>query len=938
MLLSSLSLEIWFALASRLHAADFWALLACGDPLLIHKLRSCAILTSIDMNQTNYTNVIAAMAHINLNKLRSLSVDVCAHSVLTHPSVIAQLPSLARFEWIAKLSTGMPSWEMQFVPHTYRLEEVDIASVMPALEHFSFHLPEARNTSYEGRPRFKLPESLTSLIFEMEPRQPNLHSPFFDMPPHLTRLYCHGLQLLSEVNLAEVLPRTLTALGGTIVTHHAAFQEDGTVDPWRRLAEQAAPNGTLEMRVSAWLSCERLVALLNCDDPVWRDYVPPEHDSYLYEVMEFHAMRFKGWGSIRLLPNLVELSVSAIPHDGEDDLFELVPIDMIYLPSNITALETTQYVCTSKRSLWWPPNITSIKNLGARWNSNDAALISAHHVEDFYVTLQSLAPHKVSPLIADYSFGTYPIDAAFFNSLSQYLTKLSITVVFSVKDIGLFPKTLTYLKLASHSPRIVINDDVMEATRHFSGLVLRDSGIPISQISDVELKSRYALKLETVPSVSSLPLFWPPSLATLILPRASTLLLDILPKSLTHYEFDQVTVTDGFFKHVGDRLPWLLRIVSTEHLKKAVERYYDSREGRYIGSVEFHLSSLSLPHLYAHTESLNLDFCKELHVSSLAGFTRLRSIESTALITFEGAPLLLDNLPPMVESIKMAYTGPQINDSILLKVPPHIRRLRIATLAITLVTVATTFASGAHGSELNETTLKTGFVGLLASFGGRIIAKDTPLKLYLTPSSSLSFPSIITSIDLPTDTGDRLFYVILPPALTSLRVVKSLCVLNGALSSLPSTLLNLEFSEDNSLIDEFVPQLPTLRALRLPRNSKLTSVALNRLPSTLQTLNLHSAVSINDTGIASLPSSITDLDISWASISSLALLPRGLTALDIANCESVASGDPSALPRSLTSLRAPTKLLEGCSLDILPHLASSKATTAAEDLTGLFDS
>lgn len=940
MALSSLSLEIWLGLAARLSFPDFWALLACGDQILIRKLRSSAILTSLNINLVNTKAFTSAVKHINLGKLKTLSVEASAHEVLSQPSLVARMPFLTRFDWTVERINGKSMWEMLLKPNTTNYQDIDIASTMPSLEHFGFYFLQATAYRNMERTKFILPESLTSLILEWSVSRVDMHSPIFNMPPNLTRLYCHGVSLLSTHNLTTVLPRSLTALGASVPVRDDAQPHDDWKGRWRRVAEDIHPDPTLEMRVSEWLSCERLRDLVNCEDPVWSEYIPPERESYLEELMMFHKNRYTGWGALRFLPNLVEISVSAYRGDDDESIDE-VPIDPIYLPPTITSLETRHRVYIGSRTLWWPPNITSFNSgeysvpLGSILDRKDVPC-QLTLLADSDALFESLPPHKFNPTSASKHY----LDAKLTASLPHHLVKMSIWTEYKLKCIGLLPKTLTFLELKAHRMAYtVLNSDVLELTKSYSGLVLRESGIPLSQINDPALNSIYDVNFSSDASASTLPPFWPPGLTYLKLAQASPLLLDILPKSITHYDFECVGVSDGFFKRVGDTLPWLLRSISEDDLIHAVKRYYDTREGRHIANVILRISAAAcLPHFYAHAERITLDCFADVRASDFAGFTKLRKLKTVACFSIENATSLFDYLPPTIESVDIDCREEQIDDSILLKVPEGIHKLRLRYLPMSLATVATSFASGAYGDELNEATLEAGYVDIIDSFYGRVLVKETPLNLFATPSSSLLFPTTIASIDLITDIGDPIFYSILPASLTNLRIVKALAVSDEALSSLPSALLHLEFCEDNSLTGEFISDLPMLLTLKLPRNGKITSAALARLPSTLETLNLHVSTYINDLAIEYLPPSITDLDISWAMLSCAAfmLLPRGLTALDIENCESLDTADVADLPPSLTSLRAPYTLLKHCTPDILPLLVITEKSKG-QSMGGLFD-
>lgn len=933
-------MEIWLALAARLPLSDFWALLACGDQLLIRKLRSNALITSLNINHNNVALFLSAVKHIKLDKLSSLSVSVSAHIVLTLPSIVSRMPFLTRFDWTAERLDGDSMWELPLRKEDNSIQDVDIASIMPALEHFGFYFLRATAYAYSGRIKFILPESLTSLIFEVPVPHLNLHSPIFNMPPNLTRLYCHGLDLLSTQNLSVNLPRSLTALGGSIPSSGSTTwpPPNGWPDDWRRLSDEVHPELPLEMEAIDWLCCGRLRDLVNCEEPVWSDYVPPEHNSHLPALMEFHKNRFAGWGALRYLPNLVELSVSSYSDRHEVG----VPIDTIYLPPTITSLDARNEVFIGERTIWMPPSITSFTSpdrnalRGARNNQ-----VQLYRFEDPDIKLEAPPPHKLDlAKQLNYSLGNVRLHSAFAKELPHYLTKLAVWADFKLEDIGLLPKSLTFMELKSlRGSYTVINSTVLELTKSYSGLVFRESGIPLSQIADPALDLIYDVKFSNEATASSLPPFWPPGLAQLYMSQCSPLLIDTLPKSLTHYTFGNITVTDGFLKRIGDASPWLLRSVSNADLEFAVKKHFDSREGRDIESVSLKFSALnSFPHLRAHTEKLTLDCWSKLHASDFAGFTKLRKLTTAKKQSIQDATLLFDYLPPTIKSVEIDCLDSQMNDSILSRVPEDIHKLRMRHMPMTLATVATTFVSGEYGDELNEATLEAGFVDVIDAFFGRVLAKETPLKLLATPPSSLHFPTTITSIDLPTDIGDPIFYSVLPASLTNLRIVKAFGLFDSALASLPSALLHLEFCEDNALTDEFVSHLPMLRTLKLPRNSKITSSALSKLPTSLETLNLHVATYINDTGISTLPVMITDLDISWSTISpeGLSMLPRGITALDVENCESLDFADPSQLPPSLITLRAPVKLLARCTSDILPLLSTSAVPTE-QGMTGLFD-
>lgn len=945
----SLPPDTWLILARRLDISDIWALMACGDRSLSRKLCHNSILTSLNITSDNIAHVRSFFKFNRLDKVSSLSIATCHSEILQRPEIKSLMHTLRRFDsYELKESSEEQHWllPMQFLN---QIDEIwfNVETLFPSLEELCLTINQ--HAPYPPTMCLRLPESLQRLDL----RTPFINTHHFDLPPCLTHLNAFSF-VISRYSL-DALPRTITTLG-------CRFNPD--ID-WARVNPE---NDPLETRVSSWLPISRLRELLQCDNPDWDQFVPPEHrTAHLAEVENFHASRFKGWGYFRYLPLLTDLSL--LGNSNAHGYPSRVGFDSVRCPTTIKKLSLCLAHTSLEHTTDWPSNITHLN-----------FLFSSHHLSErsrypknLYrfqqssrFTLESSVP-EIDPS------SQFP-ETLNFSALPSNLTSLTYDYKTDqpLSIIGELPRTLTHLDLANIVP--CTSQHILQLTKHYSGLIIRESGIPLSEVAatmpgwdDESLQSSLDLpphpqsssyspssssyspsssssySPSSTSSSASLPHFWPPYLTSLHLNAGCALLLDILPKSLLDYEIDLVELGDDTVERIANVRPSLLQNVSIDRLERAVRIFYDSRPGRVLGEIRFDLTVEGcFPVFREHTEKLDLTSLfsgdKQFDVSIFGGFKKLRKLVSTSTLHLPEGSHLLEFLPNCISTVDITIQPGNVLDSIMLDLPDHIHKLRISDMPMTLATIGKMFSSGDYDEELNDATVEACFVDLMDSYDGRVMARRTIFDLTLTPISCLHLPTTITSIDLPTDINNSIFYSMLPATLTNLRIVVPLAVTDVALSHLPASLLHLELTEDRGLSDACTQHLPLLKTLSLPSNSRLTSAALQTLPTSLETLNVRAASLINDIGISSLPISLTDLNISWSRITHRALLhlPRGLTRLDMEFCENLSSSEanPESLPSTLTSLNAPPTFLNRLPREKFPMLTLAESKS---EMTSIFD-
>lgn len=907
--LSHLSLEIWLSLARLVTVSDLWALVACGDRQLSRKLRSNSILTAIDIDESNIYMMSSLVKQKRLDRVSELFVDASNYDLLAMLSPALSLSSMRSLDFatVDHPSPTESGW--------YSFQEVfNVAELMPCLEHFGlFCWPGAGSKGLMRR--FIFPDSLTSLC--MTGVTDIAFAPSINIPPHLRRLDCHNIVVISESSdgssTIRSLPTSLTSLGVSMDCHES--------ETWSR---NSTALKDMAYTCDPQLSCERLRELIydKKDDHLiqWEDLIPQNwHHDFLEPVRAMHKNRFRGWGSFHHLPLLTDLSLSDI--GGQ---YHSVAVDVVCLPASITKLSFNGSIQNALKP-WFPPNITALHSPHKPLYTPEQPYPTIPYLKELTTPyMQAKSPHRDIPLTS-FNSSSYAFDPALTPMLPSTLTYLSLgsgDIHFSI--IGLLPRTLTELECYNYPMK---HTDLVDLSRQYSGLLKRED-------------ESHSLMNVQEGAHKEIPHFWPPNLMSLALYSACASLMELLPKTLTYYRIIQLSVQDEVFPRLVAHLPSaLVDMTDAKSIHRAIQNLYDSRQGRLISGVETDFTAEgSFPHLGPITEKIDLSmFHPVMKASNFAQFTKLRKLVSTKQVSISDCSDIFQYLPPTIKTVDIDCKDAEVCDAILLALPADLHKLRLRTMPITLATVKTTFNDGEQGHELNDATLEAGFADLIDAEFGRVLVKTTPIDLLLTPPSTLQFPLTISSIDLSTDIGDPIFYALLPSTLTNLRIVDAPGVTNESLSSLPASLRHLEFTKDNSLTSICTSSLPMLLSFILPTNGKLTSEALFTLPKSLKTLNLRSALLVNDSGVSALPLSITSLNISWACISDrvLPMLPRELTELDIENCELLASASPESLPPSLTKLVAPQGMLDKCTPELFPLLTNTQS--AGTEMTGLFD-
>ena len=894
-----LPLEIWHVLSPLLTLTDFWSLVACGNRLMTQRLLSHSLITVIDLNDCNRSLV---WKFLSLNRVDKLVHLLSSSYTTAQPHVAARLPFLKSWHWICGterfLQLPVISEHVQLDPSDPNVSVFDLAACCPSLETFNFELTcDAMMLRREHH--FILPESLTTLGIA-EPGHQGFKPHLVNIPSQLTSLSLGDIFQVNE-SFIEILPKSITSL-------NAYFCGD---EHWKRCRNFDEIEPPVELVIAPWVNESRLSELIHGENPPhWSDILPVQHHSFIDALEKLWKNRFKGWGSLRLLPRLRHLSAhKSSAFNG------MKTLDTILLPSSLTSLEIGEFFCIERISQW-PLNI---KHLKLHENRDYLYNIPSH--------LASYSDQRLAMAVENNSCASRPClwpsirhSMPEISEMPHNLTYLALysSNVLQLSVIGLLPRSLTHLDLVIFP---CSNQDVLDLACDYSGVVLRKSDSPIPkscQCASGDDAQRKACLATPKPS------FWPPSLTRLALSHGCTLLLDVLPKSLTSYTIRTVFVENDLLERLAIECPHYLRSISFQELNKATERYYDSREDRKINARMRISTNLSFPIIGAYAETIDLYTFDRFHASQFSKFTKLHTLSSPHAAKIFEAWLIFHFLPTTIRYVDINCNANEMIDYVLLTVPNDLISLKIQHLTITLSTVGTTFASGDCGSELNETTLEASVMDLLDSFGHKVKIEEKSIYLALTPISSLSLPNTITSIDLPSDIGNLEFYSMLPSSLTNLRIIKPLKVDNKIFWNLPASLLHLTLEEDQSLTDPCTEKLPpNLKTFKLPLNAKLTNKAIKTLPKTIETLNLHSSLQIDDGALPHLPITLTDLDISWANISpaGLKLLPRGLRSLDIEFAEPLdETCDASHLPSSLTKLRAPLVLLSKCNSSLLPQL------------------
>ena len=798
---------------------------------------------------------------------------------------------------------------------------LNLALLMPFLEHFLISAATGSGPGLFTALTLKItfPDSLRSLeAYDVPELKLDV------LPPHLTKLHAPASSYFDHDFILS-LPQTITSLELRIVE----FDES-----WRFYQSETIFRNCIEHEVSDWLSRRQIRDILASNDPDWSSILPPDvNESISTRLKELHARRFDGIGLAHRLPNLTHLGLYHRNWAGECSLDPLrlpdtikslrfegsfgyppEPIGRDSWPSSLTTLffSAAQHLIPSDL----PPHVTCI--------GNATECVSSPPYDPNGYQSYERSPNDGNITDAIRCWGNTVSRRSFDFSYTDGLHTILIMSgpfrrALTLEQISTLPRTLTRLEYP------FIQDEFSQISKlgeRFPSLPLRIRGTPSS--------------LASIKPKEGEESFWPPNLTSLKAQILSDFFLSLLPSSLTEYHFGEIVFDSELAYSIAQEMSDHLKVVSNDTLLASSRALWQVSTRRFF-KPQLLYNGDCLPHLYPFTQSIDLSFMSSVSAAQFHGFKVLHTITcELEHCDISNARFLWQYLPPTLTHLHLNSKKLDFTEEFLLEMPSNIKKLKLPQLPRTLMSAAIMFPTGKYGTELNESTLEEAYNGFIASFDGRVEIGDVVTDILLTPTDTLEgLPSNILSINLPSDTGNIHFYHILPPSLTKLQLNRAILG-DDQVQLLPASLVYLQIDEGLSISTEGMKHIPQLTTLKLRSNSRLTSGSIPFLPSTLTCLDLHS-VPFTDTFIDRLPTGITDLDISWSSISqdALKLLPRGLTSLDIEYGERLETADPSGLPPSLTSLRAPVGLAERITSELLPNLV--KVEAPSEVLTDLFD-
>ena len=949
-----------------LTASDLWALVACGDLLLASRLRNYPILERLQLEPSNVGRFSSFVAHGRLDKIHSLRLSEIlpstALTALSSPQLLARLPYLRSFTIQNIMSPHVlfaptEKWTKGAGTH----QDFDLSVVMPSLESFSFSIDEFDHT--QQKMRLSFPPTLHSIQLT---GHYGIIAAELVYPPHLTILNLDRARILSRETISR-LPKTITSI-------EAAFAQD---NEW---SHNGVFTDILEGKVFPHVPAHTLRELLDCNDPDWSFYASHErYIDHLEDLKALHAARFCGWGCVRLLPNLAHLRIVNYYVDGRpwcQPLF--LPSTLTSLGLGLAAFNAPPLLC----SVAWPPRLTKLFS-SSRYVDYEQLPLSLTEVSspnyhfisppmevlafDPSLTLTPISntEHSSKPstlsarTAAPHNLPSDMMTVAMANMLLVWdreapvppfleglhtLKYHSFDKATTISHISCFPRSLTFLQVGflhfTASDLLPLKRDY-SCPQHFPNallgeLMLASPEFGYQSSEETSMNSTAAISSS---GLTALPPLWPPNLQTFKALHSNMLppqIIPCLPPTLTHYSIDEIAFDYRSVDLVAKILPHMLQMVSKSILAEAMRVLWEVSEHRFF-DPRFWFGDDCFEPLFPITTTLDLDHTSICRIERFSGFQKLHTI-IFGQTKIDEPDHLFQYLPPTVTCIDMSRTKAEVSEYLLITMPPNVTRLEVKEIPITLACVHSTFPSGAFGSELNLSTLEAAGESFFKSFGDRIKVSFHFVDMNLTPFHWVQrLPSIITSIDLNSDTSDERFYSILPDSLTSLRIAKPTKLTDAVVPLFPASLLYFDATGDMALSYAGIKALPSLISLKLPSNSRLTYEIIPILPRTLEVLHINSA-RITNTHIEHLPPHMTDLQIAWADIEpeALALLPRGLLSLNIQHAEFLAEADPSPLPPTLTRLLAPPGMMERVSAENFPLLVKGEAEAPSFE-SGLFD-
>lgn len=972
--LESLSDDVWELLFQFLDLSHIWALLSTGSRILGIKLTRRMILPHVNIRRTNFELLKAFERRTGWSHLLSLQANISSPDIgqiLDHyPALRARLPLLTSLKVTAPYSG---QWAAQNVINSSQ----NFVDTFPSLKRLQIHL--TGDDSFSSRLLF--PNTLTSIEMKgVVAYRSSLEREPIQLPPLLTRYHWISGPHLDEI-ATLTLPNTLTSLEARFEfpIQDCLVSSEEVLDPLftlgftprelRELLDDDHPNWS-NMRIPI-----RKTPLSDPDDTFGDSEGNVSEEGFFgpndghFPLVDIHRVRNERFGRLRRLKKLVHLSARI------DEVY-VAPWDLLNMPSSLTSLSVPLPRFVEPDAI--------INALNHTLEEPERSTVVSERIEFISTFVRECLPPKLihydMPILTDWAYvyrrskpslmllrAQLPRNLISFsnelfsctaespkaiNDIIQYSDMLSIDrsrvalpsswtnfaglqtldlgrgLEFAFEKIALLPPTITKFSASTR--------DISE----LPALIHRYSDLATQRRNLLRLESEY--KIEPSENVR----FWPPLLTDLRLGGASILLLDVLPKSLTSYLFNELTVGSEAIAEISRFSPHLLRCVNEESLERATRILFNLFEGRDVAKVSFSLDSYdTFPHLWKTTEEISLAPFRYVRASDFANFERLKTIiDHRGAVDHEIAAWI----PSSVDTVDFSRnsTSKQVfQDCFLVRMPNTVKSVKLPLLRRTLATVHHTFPTGAYGTELNDETLIQSSNDLLASEkgSGRIVSGEySSLEGFsVSCSNGERLPEIITSIDISAD-FDVMFYSILPISLTRLKISNAFCITEECFALLPQTLLELELMAQISnapISDKAIALAPkSLTSLKLPMSTMFTSNCLAGLSSmsNLKVVSVRTE-SITDSSLPDIPPSVTHLEIPWSRITEkgIALLPPQLTYLDLTGCEFLRNADPSLLPPSLTKLFASEEFSSKISPELFPGL--SNTTSNAPEMSGLFD-